>query len=179
MFVTGGFQSGKASYSTAALYSLSTGQFTLETGPCNCRGFNGALLQTGEVLVAGGAITVPGNPYPTSETINSAELWDPSTQTWTSTGNLKDSRSGESVTVLLNGEALVAGGAGKYRSILSSAMLYDPSTNYWTLTGSLHQFRRNHTLTVLPNGRALAAGGVSKNSSGATIVIASAEFYTP
>jgi len=74
---------------------------------------------------------------------------------------------------------LVAGGAGKYRSILSSAMLYDPSTNYWTLTGSLHQFRRNHTLTVLPNGRALAAGGVSKNSSGTTIVIASAEFYTP
>jgi hypothetical protein len=45
VFVTSGFWSGGiASYSTAALYDPSTGQFTLESGPCSCRGFNGALL---------------------------------------------------------------------------------------------------------------------------------------
>jgi len=131
VFVTGSFASGNASYSSAALYNPSTGQFTVETGPCNCAGFNGAVLQTGKVLVAGGAITVPGNPYPSTQTINSAELWDLSTQAWTSTGNLHDSRSGESVTVLQNGQALVAGGgqATKKSSgfvTLSSAELYTP-----------------------------------------------------
>ena len=59
VFVTGGFQSGKRAYSTAALYDPSTGQFTPESGPCSCSGFNGAALQTGEVLVAGGLIVVP------------------------------------------------------------------------------------------------------------------------
>ena len=132
MFVTSGFGSGgTASYSTAALYDPSTGQFTPETGPCSCRAFNGALLQTGKVLVAGGIITVQGNPYPTSQTINSAELWDLSTQAWTSTGNMHDSRAGQSMTVLQNGQALVAGGSQSTKHsngvvILSSAELYTP-----------------------------------------------------
>jgi hypothetical protein len=130
VFVTSSFASGRASYSFAALYDPSTGQFTPENGPCSCRAFNGTLLQTGKVLVAGGAITVPGNPYPSTETINSAELWDPSTQAWTSTGSLKDSRSGQSMTLLPNGQVLAAGGSQSTRNsngvILASAELYTP-----------------------------------------------------
>jgi N-acetylneuraminic acid mutarotase len=131
VFVTSGFGSGgTASYSTAALYDASTGQFTMENGPCRCRAFNGAGLQTGKVLVAGGAVSVAGNPYPTTETINSAEVWDPSTQAWTSTGSLRDSRAGYSVTVLPNGQVLVAGGSQITKHsgavILSSAELYTP-----------------------------------------------------
>jgi hypothetical protein len=74
-------------------------------------------------------ITVPGNPYPSSETINSAELWDVSTQVWTSTGNMHDSRAGESITVLQSGQALVAGGSQSTKHsngfvILDSAELF-------------------------------------------------------
>jgi hypothetical protein len=131
VFATGSFASGAASYSTAALYDPSTGQFTLENGPCSCRGFNGALLQTGKVLVAGGFITVRASPYNKTESINSAELWDRSTQTWTSTGNLKVSRGAESMTLLANGQALVAGGATFDKNssqlvVISSAELYKP-----------------------------------------------------
>ena len=131
VFVTGSFASGAASYSTAALYDPSTGQFTPENGPCSCRGFNGALLQTGEVLVAGGFITVRASPYNKTESINSAELWDPSTQTWTSTGNLNTSRGAESLTVLSNGQALVAGGEtiDKHTGqaeVIAGAELYKP-----------------------------------------------------
>ena len=110
VFATGSFASGAASDSTAALYDPSTGQFTLESGPCSCRGFNGGLLQTGEVLVAGGFITVRHKPHNITETINSAELWDRTTQAWTSTGNLNTSRGAESMTILQNGQALAAGG---------------------------------------------------------------------
>jgi hypothetical protein len=111
VFVLGSFQSGNASFSTAALYDPSSGQFIQENPPCSCRGFNAALLQTGQVLVAGGFITVIANPYPKTETTNSAKLWDPLTQAWTSTGNLNTSRGAESMTILTNGQALVAGGS--------------------------------------------------------------------
>lgn len=110
VFFTGSFASASASYSTDALYDPATGQFTQDNGPCSCKGFNGALFQTGMVLVAGGFITVHARPYNKTETINSAELWDPSTQAWTSTRNLNISRGSESMTILTNGQALVAGG---------------------------------------------------------------------
>src|SRR5215469_7954788 len=130
VFVTSSFASGRASYSFAAVYDPSTAQFTTENGPCSCRAFNGTVLQTGKVLVAGGAITVPGNPYPSTETINSAELWDVSTQAWTSTGSLKDSRSAQSMTLLSNGQVLAAGGSQSTKNsngvILASAELYTP-----------------------------------------------------
>ena len=110
VFVTGSYASGSASYSNAALYDPSTGQFTVENGPCSCRGYIGVLLQTGKVLVAGGFITVHHSPYNLTEAINSAELWDPATQTWTSTGNLIGPRGYGSITILANGQALIAGG---------------------------------------------------------------------
>ncbi len=70
-------------------------------------------------------------PYPSKQAINSAELADPSTQAWTNTKNLHDSRSGESIAVLPNGKALLAGGGQHTKNksgfvILSSAELYTP-----------------------------------------------------
>ena len=134
VLVIGSYASGNASYAPTALYDPSAGQFTMEPDPCSCRAFNGAVLQNGEVLVAGGAITVQGKFYPSTISISTAELWDLSTQTWTSTGTLNDSRYNETVTVLQNGQALIAGGGQAIKqtngsvtsSILSSAELYTP-----------------------------------------------------
>jgi Kelch motif protein len=131
VLATGSFASGTASDSSSSLYDPSTGQFTLEAGPCSCRAFTGAMLQTDQVLVVGGAITRQAQPYPITLTVNSAELWSLSTQSWTSTGNLHDSRSGATVTVLQNGQALVAGGGQSTKQtngfvILASAELYTP-----------------------------------------------------
>jgi hypothetical protein len=131
VFVTGSYGSGIASYADVALYDPSTGLFTPESGPCNCRAYGAAMLQTGMVLVAGGFITVPARPYPKTESITSAELWDPSTQVWTSTGNLNTSRGRETITVLANGQALVTGGQTidqqtGHPVVLATAELYKP-----------------------------------------------------
>ena len=96
----------------------------------SCEG-GGALLATGKVLVAGGITQVPGQPYPTDETNGLAALLDPSTLTWTTTASMKESRVGETVTVLLNGEVLFAGGEtfDKNRGALvpiASAEFYKP-----------------------------------------------------
>ena len=59
------------------------------------------LLPNGKVLVAGGY----NFSYPAS-----AELYDPATGTWTTTGSLNTARYVHTATLLPNGQVLVAGG---------------------------------------------------------------------
>lgn len=119
-----------------SIYNPSTNQWTnFSPPPCTmihqgCEG-GGALLVTGKVLLAGGITQVPGKPYPLSETNGLASLLDPSTLTWTTTGTMKTSRVGETVTVLLNGEVLFAGGETFDKSQrrlvpIAAAELYTP-----------------------------------------------------
>ena len=129
VFAGGGIQGN-------SIYHPSSDQWTnFAPPPCttmrqNCEG-GGALLTTGKVLVAGGITEVPGQPYPTAETNGIASLLDPSTLTWASTPSMKVSRVGETVTVLLNGQVLFAGGETfeKSRGALTpiaDAELYKP-----------------------------------------------------
>jgi N-acetylneuraminic acid mutarotase len=119
-----------------SIYHPSADQWTnFAPPPCttrtqSCEGA-GALLATGKVLVAGGITEVPGNPYPTAETNGLAALLDPSTQTWATTGSMKKSRVGETVTLLLNGQALFAGGESFDKTTgslvpITDAELYQP-----------------------------------------------------
>ncbi len=157
--------------SVGELYDPSGGQWSLTSA------MYFGQPSTDAVLLPDGDVLIFGSP---NSTTYSSESYDPFTNVWARTfgQNYGNILSGP-LALLDTGKALLAGGAGKYRSILRSAMLYDPSTNDWTLTGSLNVARRNHTLTLLPDGKALAAGGVSLNSSGATVIVGSAELYTP
>jgi hypothetical protein len=101
------------------------------------------------VLVAGGA----GN-------LTSAELYDPATGLWTSTGFLTEGRYYHSATLLPNGKVLVAAGY-KNPTALSSVEIYDPGTGGWSAGSSLASPHTAHTATLLPAGRVLIAGGGS------------------
>ena len=131
VLVTGGLNDNGRFYSMAVLYEPSQGRFILASGPCQCAGFNGALLKTGDVLIAGGFVRVPGASYSLSETTGSAELWDHSTQSWKSAGTMNGTRAAESITVLQNGQALAVGGSQSASNssgfvILATAELYKP-----------------------------------------------------
>ncbi len=111
------------------LYDPSTGQWTTFAKPPTAGGI--AVLATGQVLAAGGVIEVNAQPYPIAETTKSAELWDPSTLAWTSIANMNVSRTGQSMTLLPNGQVLLAGGESFDKSTgalvpIASAELYTP-----------------------------------------------------
>jgi hypothetical protein len=109
------------------------------------------LLSNGKVLVAGGQGT-------SSAYLSSAELYDPTTGTWTPTGALNAARNNHTATLLPNGKVLVAGGDGA----TTSAELYDPATGTWAVTGTMISGHSWHTATLLPNGKVLVAGGTAE-----------------
>ena len=127
------------------------------------------LLNTGKVLVAGGA-------WGTADA--SAELYDPITEMFTATGSMTEARIGHTAT-LLNvsavakfGKVLIVGSVG------NTAELYDPVAGTFTATGSMTQARTSPTATLLETGSAklgsvLIVGG---NSVAGDLT---AELYNP
>jgi hypothetical protein len=131
------------------------------------------LLPDGLVLVAGG---VHGT-QPTSRNVDDAELFDPTMGTWTATASMSTDRALHTLTLLANGQALVAGGFDGGWGVcndLASAELYDSSRGTWSLTGNMTVARSYHTATLLPNGQVLAGGGTDCEGN----VLSSAELYT-
>ena len=77
-------------------------------------------LLDGTILVTG------GSPPPFGRSgLESAEIYDPSTGTFSPTGSMLDKRVSHTATLLRDGIVLVAGGG---TTPLASAELYDPST---------------------------------------------------
>jgi len=173
VLVAGG--GGSVTLATAELYDPGTGSWTATGSMSGGRILHTAtLLPDGKVLVAGGADSIGETSV---NALASAELYDPSTGSWTATGNMTQPRARHTATLLPDGKVLVVGGSGSGSGTdsLISAELYDPSTGSWTATGNLNEARTYHTATLLPDGKVLVAGG--HGSSGP--LMASAELYDP
>jgi hypothetical protein len=124
------------------------------------------LLSNGKVLVAGG---FAGD----ENSVATAEVFDPNTNTFSSAGNMSFPRAGHTATLLPNGKVLIAGGYnGNY---LDSAEIYDERTNKFTLARRMTLARSEHIAVLLANGKVLLAGGVG---TGWTF-LADAELYDP
>src|ERR1035438_6640854 len=129
------------------------------------------LLESGKLLVFGGQSgCVTG--YACSR-IGSAELYDPLTGAWDSTGDMVTSGSNQFAVRLANGKVLVGGGL----PTTSGAWLYDPDTKTWSATGTMNGVRSNATAMLLPNGKVLVAGGGTANNPYAGL--RTAELYDP
>jgi hypothetical protein len=128
--------------------------------------FTATLLGDGRVLVVGG---LSGNGTGVQA---SAELYDPGSGRWTSTGSLRTPRRNHTATLLRDGRVLVAGGSNS-EGWLQSSELYDPARGRWQRVAPMTIPREHASATLLGNGRVLVAGG---GNPSATL---SAELYDP
>jgi Galactose oxidase, central domain/Kelch motif len=141
-----------APIASAELYDPRTEEWSATGSMTTARsGHTATLLADGTVLVAGSS-----GPDDVANAEASAELYDPSSGTWSATGSMVESRAGHTATLLRDGTVLVAGGYGGTRS----AELYDPGTRTWRATGAMPQAHAAHTATLLPDGNVLVVGGV-------------------
>jgi len=128
------------------------------------------LLPDGRVLIAGGFKKGPDGS--SQLYFRSAELFDPSTRTFTETGRMGHSRCGHTATLLKNGKALIAGGFGD-EGMLHDAELYDPRSGTFSELPPMHAPREGHTATLLNSGKVLPAGGAERS------VTETAELFDP
>jgi N-acetylneuraminic acid mutarotase len=170
-----------AALATAERYSVTANAWTSAGAMANPRyQHTASLLANGMVLVAGGSNALIGSCNCTTF-LAAAELYDPTANTWTTTGSLATARYAHTATVLPNGNVLVAGGFGgtpntlqNVGAVLASAELYDPTTGTWSPAASMNTARSYHTATLLASGLVLVTGG----SSG-TATTPTAEVYDP
>jgi large repetitive protein len=179
VLVAGGFDARDDALASAAIYDATTNTFSPTGSMAAARGLATAtLLADGRVLVAGGgsATWVDGK---TVQLPASAELFDPTAGTFSSTGHLATPREGHTATRLRDGRVLIAGGVDVSGSGLISAELYDPRTGTFSPTGSMTTPRSFHTATVLSDGRVLVAGGSPSGWSWTTPLPGAGEIYDP
>jgi Bacterial Ig-like domain (group 2)/Putative Ig domain/Kelch motif/Galactose oxidase, central domain len=170
VLIVGGFSPS----GIAELYDPATGIFR-PSGSLNINRYDhtATLLANGTVLIAGGRdlFNDPGS-------LASAEVYDPSTETFTAISNMTEQRSEHTATRLNNGKVLIAGGRTSTVSgatYWSSAELYDPATSTFSATGGMSTLRASHVATLLNDGTVLVTGGGNLQ----TFWLASAELYSP
>ena len=165
---------GGTAGNVAELYDPATGTFTPTVGQLTVGGrwaCTATLLSDGTVLIAGGRDDENvWDGFP----LNSAELFDPATGTFTATGAMTEFRYNHTATLLNNGKVLLTGGFNGQP--VANAELFDPATGSFSATGSMGTPRAQHTATSLNNGTVLVAGGFSFFPPGS---FSSAEVFDP
>ena len=188
VLIAGGDSNVLKTQPSAELYDPRTGAFKATGNMITPRSRHTATLLTdGRVLIAGG--TRSSNEGLFAQTVASAELYDPRTDTFSGTGEMSTPRSDLTATLLNNGKVLIVGGAypGQGDSCFPvdavlyagscfplGAELYDPDTGTFIAAGNMiTEFV--DTATLLPNGKVL----ITKGNTQTGPYLSNAELYDP
>ena len=140
------------------------------------------LFPTATLLIDGRVLLVGGRYGPTGPLLKSAELFDPSTNTWSPVPDMSRERIQHAATLLPSGKVLVTGGLDAQNARIATAELYDPATNTWSSAGTLAHARDSHSATLLQDQTVLVAAGTGPIQRPFVTVnghLSSAEIYAP
>jgi N-acetylneuraminic acid mutarotase len=168
VLVAGGLGAGNTLLAGAELYDPAAGTWSSAGSLSVARyAHTATLLQSGKVLVTGGCA---GSPICTGTAVS--ELYDPSTNSWSTTGSLNTARYYHTAVRLNTGKVLVVGGSTG--TITTSCEIYDPTAGTWSNAASMNVARYFNGTTLLQDGKVLVTGGTQSR-----FPINSAELYDP
>ena len=152
-------------YDPASAAFAETGAMSIGRDDCTA-----TLLANGKVLIAGGYQLLPDF---SGSVLNTAEIYDPDTGSFSLTGTMTSAREVATATLLSDGRVLITGGIDNNENVLDTAELYDPVTGLFTSTGSMTTTRYGHLAAALGDGDILIAGGMDNAGDS----LASAEVF--
>ena len=140
-----------------------------------------AVLKDGRVLIVGGASGAE------SKILNTAEIFDPATRSFSRvTATMSEARrSIYTIVTMLDGRVLIAGGRNfdnpnaPGAKVHDSAEIFDPKTNTFAPTGSMKVARNMFMAILLDDGRVLIAGGGNSSGGAGSMAYDTAELYDP
>ena len=167
VIVVGGNSTGGSSTATTEIYDAATGAFAPAAPLIVARAQSGiATLADGRILVLGGVRqTTSGGEF-----LSSAEIYDPTTASWSVTaGSLNGGTSTASPVTLTLSD-------GKVMVLTSTnSQLFDPATGQFSLPTNLTTWRSRPSAALLPDGRVLLAGGQDSSN----VILTSADIWNP
>ena len=168
VLAAGGMNTGNSIVNTAEVYDPKQNSWTYTGNLHDGARANqkAALLSSGEVLIAAGFQSYPDCSYRSD-----AELYDPSSGTFSQTGSRGTNSDGwGGMTVLGDGRVIAEGGGIGCGLYTNYADIYDPLTGLWTpTTNTLPSWRDGLITTLLGSGKVVAAGGSDSSSSPSTV----------
>jgi hypothetical protein len=173
VLVSGGVGTGSVVLGATELYDPKTGLWSSAGSLSVARfGHTATLLKTGKVLVTGGCTL-----FDCSTVTAVSELYDPTTNTWTTTGSLNTARYDHTAVLLKTGKVLAIGGL----PVTTSCELYDPTSGAWSVAPSTSGTRYLNTTTLLSDGKVLVTGGANTRypQNSAEIYDPTANTWTP
>ena len=150
---------------TVEIYDPATGTFATTGNMVVPRmSHTATLLDDGRVLITGGIDSHGGG----GAAVASAELYDPATGTFTSTGGMHTDRAQHTATPLAGGNVLIVGGWNGHRADAADdppwdplfTELYKPISHIFDVSSTMSTTRIGHVAVRLANGRILMLGGV-------------------
>ena len=168
VLVSGGLTTSSIVLASAEIYDPTTGVWTSAGVLSVARvGHTATLLSSGKVLVTGGC-----TDYLCSTYTAVSELYDPTSNTWSTTGSLSMARGFHTAVALKSGKVLAIGGTNG--AATTSCELYNSTTGTWTSAASTNTARYLNATTLLKDGKVLVTG-----SDASRFPVNSAELYDP
>jgi len=171
-------------FNSTELYNPATHSFST-AGNMNVPrwGHTATLLLDGRVLITGG---VNSTSTEAGSVANTAEIYDPTEQTFVLTaGTMSSPRFLHTATLLADGRVLIVGGGTTVQpacilcygaTISNTAEIFDPATGLFTpTTAPMATARQVFTSTLLPDGEVLVAGGAAVDGTS----LSAAELFDP
>jgi hypothetical protein len=197
VLIAGGLRTSDAVASTE-LYNPALNCFAGVAGtPCEAEtspAMNVARLLASAVLLPNNQVLIAGGFNVTDGILSSTELYDPMNNCFAGNAGtpcagltrptMQTARESATITLLPNGNVLIAGGIGNGGGSLASTELYDTQNNCFAgnpgtpcsgeLAPAMTAARANASAALLTNGKVLIAGGSQETNT-----LSSTDLYTP
>jgi N-acetylneuraminic acid mutarotase len=175
IYAMGGFVSDSFAghvVDTVEAYNPATNAWSTEARmPIGLSDFAAVTGRNGKIYAIGGA---ESNSTGGEETLGRVEVYDSTSNSWTTGASMPTPRSGFAAALGSNGKIYTIGGQNSQTTIVSTAEAYDPTTNAWSTEVPLPTARYGLAAATGLNGKIYALGGYT---GGATV--ATAEVYDP